>query len=130
MLMDFNTGDLPPEYKYLAPDGSEIRLTFSMTFGSVCHCRLPTGGISKAVRHKTVEEFWYFIKGTGEVWRQIGTSEVITAAKPGIGLNIATGTHFQFRNTGSEALEFLIYTMPPWTDKSEAVEVDDKWVKT
>lgn len=46
---------LPIEYDYLAPDGSEIRLLRSMKGGGLAHCTLPPGAVSQAVRHKTVK---------------------------------------------------------------------------
>src|SRR5262245_33571130 len=58
---------LKPEYDYLAPDVSEIRLLVAGNTGSLCHCTLPERGISSAVYHKTVEEIWYCISGQGEV---------------------------------------------------------------
>src|SRR5216117_2870669 len=55
-----------------APDGSEIRLLPELWGGGLCHCTLPSGRTSKAVKHKTVEEIWYFVQGIGEVWRKLG----------------------------------------------------------
>ena len=130
LLTDFNIQDLPEAYSYLAPDGSEIRMVFSMQHGGVCHCRLPANHVTKAVHHKTVDEFWYFIKGSGEVWRKTDQSDVTTTVFPGICLNISVGTHFQFRNTGNEPLELLIFTMPPWPGASESVDVEGQWKST
>ena len=109
----FETEQLPGQYNYLAPDGSEIRLLPEMKDGGLSHCRLPIQGISQAVTHKTVEEIWYFIQGQGKVWRKQGDREEVVDAGPGTCLTIPTGTHFQFRNTGQEPLRFIITTMPP-----------------
>jgi mannose-6-phosphate isomerase-like protein (cupin superfamily) len=130
MLRDFNIEDLPLEHDHIAPDGSEIRSPFSMKHGTVCHCRLPADRVSLAHHHKTVEEFWYVIKGQGQVWRKLDKSELITDISPGKYLNIPVGTHFQFRNTGSEPLEIMIFTMPPWPGPSEAVDVEGVWKPT
>ena len=54
---------LPHEYTVLAPDGSEIRELVSVNGGSMAHCRLPRGATSMAVKHRAVEEVWYFIQG-------------------------------------------------------------------
>jgi mannose-6-phosphate isomerase-like protein (cupin superfamily) len=69
---------LKPEYDYLAPDGSEIRLLIAGSAGSLCHCTLPVGGVCSAVYHKTVEEIWYCISGQGEVWRKLENNDVFT----------------------------------------------------
>lgn len=91
------------------------------------HCTLPPHEISVAVCHKTVEEVWYFIEGQGEVWRKQGKREEVVEVNNGVCITIPTGTHFQFRNTGSEPLKFLITTMPPWSGENEAVRVKNHW---
>jgi mannose-6-phosphate isomerase-like protein (cupin superfamily) len=126
-MLEFQTQKLRVEYDYLAPDGSEIRLLQSMNHGGLAHCSLPPGEVSAAVRHKTVEEIWYFIEGNGEVWRKQGEKEEVVLVEPGVSLTIPVGTHFQFRNTGSKPLKFLICTMPPWPGEEEAVKVKDYW---
>jgi mannose-6-phosphate isomerase-like protein (cupin superfamily) len=49
----------------LAPDGSEVRPLFDPRRGGLGHCTLPPKAVSQAVRHRTIEESWYFIKGQG-----------------------------------------------------------------
>ena len=46
---------------------------------------------------------------------------------PGIAVTIPLGTSFQFRATGSEPLEVIITTMPPWPGADEAVPADGHW---
>ena len=123
----FETKHLPEGYDELAPDKSEIRLLPNMKGGGLVHCTLPPHGISLPVKHKTVEEIWYFIQGHGQVWRKQGDREEIIDLGPGICLTIPPGTHFQFRNTEKEPLCFIIATMPPWPGKQEAVRVQDHW---
>lgn len=118
--------DLPEKYEE-APDKSEIRPLFSMRNGGLAHCTLPSQGVSLAVRHKTVEEIWYFIQGQGQVWRKKGDREEVVDVDPSTCLTIPTGTHFQFRNTGDDPLCFIIATMPPWPGEEEAVRVQDHW---
>ena len=125
--MKIQTKSLSSKYDCLAPDGSEIRLLLSLKGGGLCHCTLIPGKTSVAVRHKTVEEMWYFLEGRGEVWRKQGKVEKVTRVKPGLCLTIPTGTHFQFRNTGNVPLRFVIVTMPPWPGAQEAVPVEGKW---
>ncbi len=122
-----DTRKLPPEYTAHAPDGSEIRDLVAVKGGSMVHCRLPSGAVSMAVAHRTVEEVWYFIQGRGQVWRKSGTAELVVDVAPGTALSIETGTRFQFRNTGENALCFVIVTMPPWPGEQEVVRVEGYW---
>lgn len=121
------TIDLPENVTAIAPDGSEIRELVKLSRGSMVHCRLPPGGVAAAVRHRSVQEVWYVLNGTGEVWRSFSGSERVDSVSRGISLSIETGAHFQFRNTGNDDFEILIVTMPPWTDASEAERVPDHW---
>jgi mannose-6-phosphate isomerase-like protein (cupin superfamily) len=98
-----------------------------MKGGGLAHCTLPPKGISLAVKHKTVEEIWYFIQGQGQVWRKLENQEEVVEVCPCICLTIPTGTHFQFRNTGQDTLCFIIATMPQWPGKQEAVRVKGVW---
>jgi mannose-6-phosphate isomerase-like protein (cupin superfamily) len=124
------TKQLPASADYLAPDGSEIRLLPSMRGGGMCHCTLPPGKVSSAVKHQTVEEIWYFIEGHGQVWRKLGEQESETDVCAGVSLTIPVSTHFQFRNPGPEPLRFLIATMLPWPGPEEAVPVQNHWSNT
>ncbi|MFN8372371.1 MAG: cupin domain-containing protein [Anaerolineae bacterium] len=123
----FTTVPLPLEYHNLAPDGSEIRHLARISGGNMVHCTLPVGGVSKAVRHKTVEEIWFFLSGRGQVYRRQGAQEEVVEVYAGISLTIPLGTHFQFRNTGDEPLCFILVTLPPWPGADEAVRVPDYW---
>ena len=116
--------DTPDVY---APDGSEIRLLQAVKGGSMVHCTLPPWAISKAVKHRTVEEMWYCISGAGEVWRKLGAAERVVNFTPGVSLSIPLGAHFQFRNPGDEPLVLIIATTPPWPGKDEAIRVADYW---
>ena len=111
----------------LAPDGSEIRLLSSARRGSMVHCTLNPGEVSLPVAHKTVEEVWYFLEGTGQLWRKYGDEERVVDVAPGVSLSIPVGAHFQFRTTGDRPLRFLIVTMPPWPGEDEAYPVPGRW---
>ena len=124
-VLDYN--QLGRDYDTLAPDGSEIRLLAATDRGSMVHCTLPAGKISLAVAHRTVEEVWYFLAGTGQVWRRHGDRERVVDVTAGVSLSIPVGAHFQFRTTGKSPLRFLIVTMPPWPGEDEAYRVADYW---
>ena len=110
-----------------APDGAVVRFLLRGDRGELNHFTLPPGATSAAVAHHAIEEIWYFLSGQGEVWRSDGASEEALAVGPGVCIDIPTGVRFQFRNTGSEPLRFLIATMPPWPGAEEAYAVEGKW---
>lgn len=124
--MIFEIKALPEEF-ILAPDGSQIRLLPMMNDGSMVHCTLEAGQTSLAVAHHSVEEIWYFIEGEGQVWLSLDDHQQEIDVYPNISLTIPTGTRFQFRNTGSTSLCFIIVTMPPWPGSHEAYRVEDHW---
>ena len=76
-----------------------------------------------------MEELWYFIEGQGEVWRRAPGAPAgeVTPVQPGTAIDLPLRTHFQFRNTGTQPLRFIILTMPPWPGDEEAVSVDGIW---
>lgn len=127
MIPRFPAATLGKEPDAIAPDGSEIRLLLATEQASVCHCTLPPGRTTLAVRHRTVEEVWFFLGGTGEVWRRDASGEEVLGVAPGTSLTIPLGVEFQFRATGEAALTFIIATMPPWPGAEEAVRVTDHW---
>ncbi len=124
--MIFKTMDLPEAYER-APDGSLIRPLHEYEEGGVAHCTLPEACVSRAVRHGTASEIWYFIEGEGELWRRLGDREETVRVEPGVSITIPVHTSFQFRNTGSVALRFLCFTMPRWPGFDEAEFVEGPW---
>ena len=123
-MPQFESKQAPAAYDVIAPDGSEIRLLHSLGGASVVHCSLPVGAVSIPVRHRRVEEVWFFLSGAGQVWRKQGEREQVLDVAPGVSLTIPLGTQFQFRNTGAVPLEFVITTTPPWPGEDEAVLLD------
>jgi mannose-6-phosphate isomerase-like protein (cupin superfamily) len=127
MKSRFEKKGLKKKYDYLAPDGSEIRLLAKISAGGFCHCTLPAGKISTAVKHKTVEEIWYFISGEGKMWQKQVNNGKPFKVKKGDSVNIPAGNSFQFRNTGKEPLTILIATHPIWPGAEEAVPAKGMW---
>jgi mannose-6-phosphate isomerase-like protein (cupin superfamily) len=121
----WHTARVKDEYDLLAPDGSEIRQLLAVSGGSMVHCTLPPGTVTRAVQHRTVEEVWFCASGAGQVWRREGEDEEIVDMEPGVALSIPRGIAFQFRAGTGRALELVITTMPPWPGPDEAVAVDD-----
>jgi mannose-6-phosphate isomerase-like protein (cupin superfamily) len=111
-----------------APDGSEVRFLVDQRHAaqqaSLVEVTLPAGQVSRPVWHWTVEEIWYFLEGTGQVWRcPPGADAESVAAElvnPGDALTIPTGWRFQFSANEGGPLRFLCYTSPPWQGPEEA----------
>ena len=93
----------------------------------MAHFTLPAGAVSKAVAHRTVEEVWFFISGSGRMWRRFEDQEEMVNVTAGTSLTIPVGSHFQFRNDGDTALNIVATTMPPWPGPDEAFFVDGVW---
>ena len=76
----------------IAPDGSHIWLMTRVDSASSIHMRLGPGEVSRAQRHATVSELWFFVEGVGQLWRE-GT-------KPG---STEPATRFGCRDTQTGA---------------------------
>lgn len=118
---------LSEKYSYLAPDGSEIRVLVDVPGAGMAHCRLPPGGVSSPVKHKSVNEIWYILSGTGQIWQSRDGLNDFAELGAGACLTIPVGNSFQFRNTGSANLDILIATVPNWPGPDEAVPVPGYW---
>jgi mannose-6-phosphate isomerase-like protein (cupin superfamily) len=129
-LPEFKTVQLPATPDVVAPDGSDVRLLAQLAGGSMAHFTLAPGVTSRAVAHRTVEEIWFVLGGSGEMWRASGDRDEVVAMGPGVALTIPLGTRFQFRATGRESLTAVAVTMPPWPGPDEAVAVDGRWEPT
>jgi mannose-6-phosphate isomerase-like protein (cupin superfamily) len=99
-----------------APDGSAVRPLCRVDgAGSFAHFELQPGEVARAVSHATVQEIWFVVTGTGEMWRRRDGREWTVALRPGLCLTIPLGTAFQFRAAaGGGPLEVVAATMPPW----------------
>ena len=126
-MSDFQTMSLPEMPSEGAPDGSDVRILLRVRGGAMSHFALGAGKVSRAVRHRTVEEVWYVLAGKGEMWRKQGDREEVVVLEPGVCLTIPIGTHFQFRACGAMGVAAIGVTMPPWPGDDEAVAVDNHW---
>lgn len=123
----FTTVRLAEAQTVTAPDGSRVDILSASPRGSMARFSLESGRVSKAVRHRSVEELWYVVAGEGEMWRSDGAREERVALASGVSISILPGTAFQFRSTGAETLEAIGVTMPPWPGMNEAEFVPGKW---
>jgi mannose-6-phosphate isomerase-like protein (cupin superfamily) len=121
---------LPTEPDAIAPDGSKVRVLLGVDGGSMAHFELGAGQTSAAVRHRTVEEIWYFVGGRGEMWRRLGAREEVVEVEAGVCLTIPLGTEFQFRSAAGTPLTAIGVTIPSWPGEGEAILVEGLWVPT
>ena len=121
---EFDTKELPAEPTVTAPDGWRVCELLSLPSGSAAHFELPPGAVSRAGRHRTVDEIWYILAGRGEMWRRDGGREEVVSLHPDLCLTIPVGTSFQFRAIGDSPLSAFAVTMPPWP-----AGTDDEWVE-
>ena len=128
--VDFATKLLPSGRDAVAPDGSDVRVLLELRGGGMAHFALGAGETSAAVRHRTVDEIWYFLEGRGEMWRRNGSREEVAVVTPGVCVSIPVGTSFQFRTLGGEPLTAVAVTMPRWPGEGETVTVEGKWTPT
>ena len=128
--MTWQTRRVPEQADAQAPDGSEIRLLPIVGRGSMVHCSLSAGEVTRAVRHRSVDELWFCVGGRGQVWRSDGSRTEVVDVEPDVALSIPVGTAFQFRATGDQPLRLVIVTMPPWPGDTEAEPVPGAWPPT
>jgi mannose-6-phosphate isomerase-like protein (cupin superfamily) len=126
----FQTKPLPPNRDAVAPDGSDVRVLLQLRGGSLAHFELAAGETSVAVRHRSVEEIWYFLCGRGEMWRKCGDDEQVVPVSTAVCITIPLGTSFQFRACGEGALTAIGVTIPPWPGAGEAEIVSGPWAPT
>ena len=117
--------ELPSQPDTVAPDGSHIRVLAVGSCGSMAHAALPPGAVTRPVKHRTVEEVWYVVSGSG----QIAVGSEVVAVRAGSSLVIPTGTPFQFR-AGYAGLGVVITTMPPWPGPDDAEPAEGPWTAT
>jgi mannose-6-phosphate isomerase-like protein (cupin superfamily) len=114
----------------IAADGMEVRLLCGLPRGQMALFSLAPGRVGRAVAHRTIEEIWYFLSGSGRMWRKFGDSEEIVEVGPGVSVGLPVGTRFQLRCDGAEPLAAVAVTMPPWPGEAEAYFVDGIWPAT
>jgi mannose-6-phosphate isomerase-like protein (cupin superfamily) len=118
---------LPDAPDAIAPDLMEVRLLAGIAAGGMAHFRMPPRTVGRAVRHRTVEELWFFTAGAGRMWLATSEGAQIVDVAPGLSLSIPLGTSFQLRNDGDAPLDAVAVTAPPWPGEDEAVFVTGPW---
>lgn len=122
-------GRAAKEADYISPDGAEIRLILRPELEgtvnhSVCEAVFRPGQVSRAMRHRNVEESWYVIEGEADVWRKPPEGDgAVTRIGPGEALDIPPGFGFQVRVVGPARLRMICSTAPPWPGPDEAIPI-------
>jgi mannose-6-phosphate isomerase-like protein (cupin superfamily) len=111
-----------------SPAGADIRYLMEGATGNMIHSTVPAGQVNRATVHATVNEFWHVLSGRGEIWRRDERGEDVSVLEPGVSIDIPVGTAFQYRCTGTEALQFLCVSMPPWPGAEEATLIEGPWM--
>jgi mannose-6-phosphate isomerase-like protein (cupin superfamily) len=114
-----------------APDGSAVRPLALTSRGSMATFRLAPGQVAAAVVHRTVDELWFVVEGSGWLWRREGADGAVpgnaegdlSRLEPGVAVDLPAGTAFQFRASVDAELVVVGVTMPPWPGDGEAVPV-------
>jgi mannose-6-phosphate isomerase-like protein (cupin superfamily) len=130
MVTEFATTRLQSREPVIAPDGSSVRSLLRLPRSSVAHFELAAGRTSCAITHRTVDEIWFVLSGSGEMWRKQGEREEIVALEPGVCLTVPLGTHFQFRASAAQGVAAIAVTLPPWSSDAEAIVVEGRWPAT
>ncbi len=123
----YDTTSIEDVIEQRAPDGSRVRALCSLTRGQMARFELEPGQVSRAVRHRSVEEIWLVLSGRGLIWRQRDHEQSVVDLGPGVCVSIPVGTAFQFRCASRAPLIIAAATMPPWPGDEEAVLVPGKW---
>ncbi|MEM9622082.1 MAG: cupin domain-containing protein [Pseudomonadota bacterium] len=117
--------DCPQE---TAPDGSLVRPLLQTSAASQCHCTLGAGQVSQAIAHREIAELWYCLSGTGEFYCEVLNHQEPFTVAVGTTWHVPPGKAFQFRNTSTNDLTFLITTLPPWPGEEEAdLQAEGVW---
>ena len=104
----------------------------------MAHFELAPNATSVAVAHRTLEEMWYFVGGTGVMWlrSERGGQEEEVPVRSGVAVTIPDHTHFQFRSFGPDPLSAIGATVPAWPGigdmdgVGEVYFVDGPWKAT
>ena len=102
-----------------APDGSHVRELLSLPSGSAAHFELAPGAVSRAGRHRAVDEIWFILAGRGEMWRRDGSFREVVELVHGLCLTTPVDASFQFRAHRDSPLAAFAVTMPPWPVASD-----------
>ena len=115
---------IPDNTQYHTPTEAEIKVITDQLESATMQYTLKKGTVSKALRHKTVTEFWHILSGSGAIWRRNETQESILPLKAGMSIDVPLGTDFQYCSDKDDLI-FICITLPPASDPDEASVIED-----
>ncbi len=125
-IQPFQTLPIVDASSETAPDGSNVRPLLRFPAGSMARFEFSPGQVSHAVRHPALDELWYVIDGSGEMWRQQDDAASIESLGPGTCASIPRNTAFQCR-AGEAGMTVVAVTLPAWSGDEDANEVLGHW---
>jgi mannose-6-phosphate isomerase-like protein (cupin superfamily) len=98
-----------------SPDGrAEIRYILDSKGGDLTHAVCPAGEVAPTHELPELDEAYFVLGGSGEIWRRHQKWEGITALRPGRFVWMPRGTQFQYRASQGSSLVFLVVVLPSW----------------
>lgn len=94
--------------------GAEIRYILQSRGGDLTHAVCPAGGVSPTHELPELDEGYFVLAGSGEIWRRYQGREGIIALRPGRFVWMPRGTQFQYRANHGASLVFLVAVLPSW----------------
>src|SRR5688572_21079182 len=87
---------LPASPDAVSPDcGAEIRHLLTSPGGDLTHAVCLAGSTSRVHHLPQLDEGYFVLAGTGEIWRASDDRETVTALRPGRWVAMPEGTRFQ-----------------------------------
>lgn len=108
----FTAGDKTLIREVLHPKNETIDLPYSLAYAT-----LDPGASSEAHILQTSSEVYIFVRGSGKVFVDEATTQVV----PGNVIHISAGARQYVHNDGDEPLEFWCIVAPAWLQNDELV---------
>lgn len=103
----------PPDF--LSPGGgAEIRYILNSKGGDLTHAVCPAGEVAPTHELPELDEGYFILGGSGEIWRRYQGRDGIIALRPGTFVWMPRGTQFQYRANQGLSLVFLVVVLPSW----------------
>jgi len=123
----FQTLQIAEAVLEIAPDGSSVLPLLRFPEGSMARFEFASGQVSHAVLHPGLDELWYVVDGSGEMWRRQETRSSIEPLMSGSCASIPRETAFQCR-AGPAGLTVIAVTLPAWSGAADAIGATGPWV--
>jgi mannose-6-phosphate isomerase-like protein (cupin superfamily) len=130
--MKWLTTMVKPEYDKISTGGAQVFLLIDLPkLGNVSRMIVENGVVSRGGRLNGLDDAFFIVNGTGELWLSEGPGrrEETVKLEPGVTAVIPAGASYQYRAFGGD-LEFLEVVVPEW-EQLRRLEPDHKrWQHT